>query len=158
MSPEKNIFSRIRPQFEDGGRFSRLYPFYEAIETIFFGLDHVTRQGPHVRDSLDVKRFMTIVIAVLIPHLMFGIYNTGYQARLAAGFSIDFISVITLGLSVVMPMVIVTYAVGFFGRLYLLLSASIISVKGFLSRVCCFPLPCHPLLLYGRWPLEYPSG
>lgn len=144
MKPEKTIFGKIRPYFEKDGRFSRLYPFYEAIETIFYGLDHVTSQGPHVRDNLDVKRFMTIVIVVLIPHLMFGIYNTGYQARLAAGLPLDFLSVIAFGLWVVMPMVIVTYAVGFFWEaLFAVIRKHNIS-EGLFVTCMLFPLTLPP--------------
>ena len=144
MTRKKNIFDKIRPHFEKDGRFSRLYPFYEAIETIFYGLDHVTRQGPHVRDHLDVKRFMTVVIVVLIPHLMFGIYNTGYQARLAAGLPLDFLPVITLGLWVVMPMVMVTYAVGFFWEsLFAVIRKHNIS-EGLFVTCMLFPLTLPP--------------
>jgi len=139
-----SIFDKIRPHFEKGGRFSRLYPFYEAIETIFYGLDHVTGQGPHVRDNLDVKRFMTIVIVVLIPHLMFGIYNTGYHARLSAGLPPDFLPVITFGFWVVMPMVIVTYAVGFFWEaLFAVVRKHNIS-EGLFVTCMLFPLTLPP--------------
>ncbi len=146
MKPVKSIFDGIRPHFEKGGRFFRLYPFYEAIETIFYGLDHVTSQGPHVRDNLDVKRFMTIVIVVLIPHLMFGIYNTGYQARLAAGLPLDFLPVITFGLWVVMPMVMVTYAVGFFWEaLFAVIRKHSIS-EGLFVTCMLFPLTLPPTI------------
>ncbi len=144
MKPVKNFFDSIRPHFEKGGRFSRLYPFYEAIESIFYGPDHVTRQGPHVRDSLDVKRFMTIVILALIPHLIFGIYNTGYQAHLAAGLPLDFFPVFTLGLWVVMPMVLVTYAVGFFWEsLFAVIRKHHIS-EGLFVTCMLFPLTLPP--------------
>jgi Na+-transporting NADH:ubiquinone oxidoreductase subunit B len=87
---------------------------------------------------------MTIVIVALIPHLMFGIYNTGYQARLAAGLSLDFLPVITFGLRVVMPMVMVTYAVGFFWEaLFAVIRKHNIS-EGLFVTCMLFPLTLPP--------------
>lgn len=67
------FFDSQREHFTGDGKLARCYPFYEAIETIFFSVDTVSRNGPHVRDSLDVKRFMTLVILALLPLLFFGI-------------------------------------------------------------------------------------
>jgi len=108
----KDFFDRLRKHFVADGRFHRLYPFYESIETIFFAPEHVTDTDPHVRDSLDVKRFMALVIVALIPHLMFGMYNAGYQSHLASGLSLGFLPVFSTGLRIVLPIVLVTYAVG----------------------------------------------
>ena len=88
-------------------------PLFEAIETVFFTPAEVSPGGPHVRDNLDVKRFMTLVIVMLLPHLFFGIYNTGYQALLAAGRDPQLVACMLIGLAHVIPLVLVTYAVGF---------------------------------------------
>lgn len=113
MNVFRNIFDALRPRFEEGGRYHKLYAFYESIETVFFGPIERTPGLPHVRDSLDVKRFMMLVIVALVPHLCFGMYNAGYQSRLASGLSVDFLSVVWSGIWLVLPMVIVTYVVGF---------------------------------------------
>ena len=75
MNVFRNLFDALRPRFEEGGRFHKLYAFYESIETVFFGPVERTQGLPHVRDSLDVKRFMMLVIVALIPHLCFGMYQ-----------------------------------------------------------------------------------
>ena len=113
MKVVRNVFNSLRPRFEAGGPYHRLYAFYESIETIFFGPVERSAGLPHVRDSLDVKRYMALVIVALLPHLCFGIYNAGLQSRLASGLSTDFLPVIMTGSWLVLPMVIVTYAVGF---------------------------------------------
>ncbi|MFH1981643.1 MAG: NADH:ubiquinone reductase (Na(+)-transporting) subunit B [Pseudomonadota bacterium] len=113
-NPVKRIFDRYRPHFSRGGRLARLHAFFEAIETVFFLPGRKTESAPHVRDGLDVKRFMFYVIVALLPCLFFGIYNTGVQSRLASGLQPVFVSAVIDGLWIVVPMVIVTYAVGFF--------------------------------------------
>lgn len=146
MTPVNRLFDRLRPQFEKGGRFQKLHPFYEAIETIFLSLPDTTARGPHIRDSLDVKRFMTIVIVALLPHLFFGMYNAGYQARLAAGLSLDFLPVFLQGLGLVMPIVIVTYTVGFFWEvLFAVIRKHNIS-EGLFVSCMLFPLTLPPTI------------
>jgi Na+-transporting NADH:ubiquinone oxidoreductase subunit B len=114
MKAINSFFDSTRKHFEEGGRFARLYPFYESIETIFYAPATVAPGSPHVRDSLDVKRYMVLVIIALLPHLFFGIYNAGYQSHLASGLPLGFWPVVIKGLWIVMPIVLVTYAVGFF--------------------------------------------
>lgn len=109
----KRFFDTQRPYFEPGGRLAQYLPLFEAIETVFFTPAEVSPGGPHVRDNLDVKRFMTLVIVMLLPHLFFGMYNTGYQALLAAGREPQLVNCLFIGLTYVIPLVLVTYAVGF---------------------------------------------
>lgn len=113
MKAIRKLFDALRPRFEAGGPYHKLYAFYESIETVFFGPVERAPGLPHVRDSLDVKRFMMLVIVALIPHLCFGIYNSGFQSRLASGLSTGLLPVIWSGIWLVLPMVIVTYVVGF---------------------------------------------
>lgn len=113
MKAMRKLFDTLRPRFEEGGPYHKLYAFYESIETIFFGPLEPAPGLPHVRDSLDVKRFMALVIVALIPHLCFGIYNAGYQSQLASGLSTAFLPVVWNGIWLVLPMVIVAYVVGF---------------------------------------------
>ncbi len=110
----KNIFDAQRRHFEPGGRLSLLAPLFDAMETFFFIPGLVTRQRPFIRDSLDLKRFMSMVLLALVPPLVFGIYNTGYQASRAAGLSLEILPVIGRGLWIVLPLIIVSYGVGFF--------------------------------------------
>lgn len=79
----RRALDRIGPSFEHGGPFSWLGPLYEAADTALYSPGHVTRTAPHVRDALDVKRMMGIVVIALVPCMLMAIYNTGYQAQLA---------------------------------------------------------------------------
>ena len=83
MRPLREMLDKIAPTFEAGGRFQRLYPLYEAVDTILYTPGKVTRTASHVRDGLDLKRMMTIVVVALIPCILMALYNTGYQAQFA---------------------------------------------------------------------------
>ncbi len=113
MNIVKKFFDSQRRHFVDDGKLHRWYPFFEAMESIFFASDRVTEQPPHTRDSLDVKRYMAIVVFTLIPLLFFGMYNVGYQAHLASGLPLNFFSVFWFGFKTVIPLVLVSYIVGF---------------------------------------------
>ncbi len=74
---------KLAPLFEKGGKFEKLYPIYEATDTILFTPGDVTKTASHVRDGLDQKRMMFTVVIALIPCILMAMYNTGYQAHLA---------------------------------------------------------------------------
>jgi len=114
MNPVKRFFDSQRRHFENGGRWARYFFLYENLESVFFAPATVTAASPHVRDSLDVKRFMFLVIVALLPHYAFGAYNVGYQSHLASGLPLEIGAVFLSGLGVVLPMVALTYAVGYF--------------------------------------------
>ena len=71
-----------KPLFEKGGKLEKFYPVYEALDTFIFTPDSVTKTTAHVRDSLDLKRTMIMVVVALIPCILMALYNTGYQAHL----------------------------------------------------------------------------
>jgi Na+-transporting NADH:ubiquinone oxidoreductase subunit B len=114
MNPVKRLFDSQRRRFAKGGRFEKYFFLFENIESVFFAPAAVTTASPHVRDSLDVKRFMFLVIVALLPHYAFGIFNVGYQSHRASGLPLDFWPMVWVGLKTVVPMVVVTYAVGYF--------------------------------------------
>jgi Na+-transporting NADH:ubiquinone oxidoreductase subunit B len=142
----KKLFDSQRVHFTEGGRLEKLSPLFDATETFFFIPGETTQNDPHVRDSLDLKRLMSIVILALIPPLFFGIYNTGYQSNLASGLPVTFTAVFLKGLWIVLPIIIVSYVVGFSWEL---LFASIrkhhIS-EGFLVTGLLFPLTLPPTI------------
>ncbi len=76
----KRLLHKFEPLFKPGGRFAKLYPLYEANETFLFTPADVTDGQTHVRDALDTKRMMSIVIVALLPCIIMAMYNTGYQA------------------------------------------------------------------------------
>lgn len=75
----RKIFDLAEPHVAKGGKFERLYPAYEGMETFFFTPSGTTREGPHVRDAIDLKRMMLLVVIALIPCILMALYNTGYQ-------------------------------------------------------------------------------
>jgi Na+-transporting NADH:ubiquinone oxidoreductase subunit B len=142
----KAFFDSQRIHFEKGGKFEKLYPFFESIESIFFASAQVTEAVPHVRDNLDVKRYMALVIFALLPHLFFGIFNAGHQSQLAAGQSLSLIPVVIRGLWIVMPLVIVSYVVGFFWEILFAVVRKHEISEGLFVSAMLFPLILPPTL------------
>ena len=79
MKLMQNILHKIKPHFEKDGKLHALYPAYDAFETFLFVPNHTSSNGTHIKDSIDLKRTMVIVIISLLPCLLFGMWNTGYQ-------------------------------------------------------------------------------
>lgn len=112
----KNVFDSLRPNFEEGGKFERYYKAFEAMETFAFTPGHTTHGGSHIRDAIDLKRTMFLVVIALVPALLFGMWNTGHQHFLAigemTGLSEGFIDKLLFGAIKVLPIVVVSYVVG----------------------------------------------
>ncbi len=140
----RNFFDSKRRYFENGGKYERYYAFFEAMETIFFASADVTKRSPNVRDSLDVKRFMAIVVFTLVPLLFFGIYNAGYQAQFAAGQSLSTSDVLFNGLIIVLPLVLVSYVVGFFWEILFAVVRGHMISEGLFVSAMLFPLTLPP--------------
>jgi Na+-transporting NADH:ubiquinone oxidoreductase subunit B len=83
MKPLLQFLDKIRPAFEEGGKLERFYPLFEATDTFLYTTDEVTTVEPHVRDSMDLKRIMMIVVYALTPCMFMAMWNTGYQANAA---------------------------------------------------------------------------
>ena len=81
MSFLSDQFAKLAPQFEKGGPLERWYPLYEATDSFLFHSSRITKVAPHVRDAVDYKRIMIIVIFALIPCVVMALWNTGYQAN-----------------------------------------------------------------------------
>ena len=77
----RKLLDSIHPMFAKGGKFEKLYPLYEAQDTFLYTPGEVTEGSTHVRDSLDLKRMMTMVIIALGPCIFFALYNTGFQSN-----------------------------------------------------------------------------
>jgi Na+-transporting NADH:ubiquinone oxidoreductase subunit B len=78
----RSILDAQAPLFEKGGKLEKMYPLYEAIDTLAFSPGHVTKGTVHVRDGLDLKRMMIVVVAALFPTVLMACYNTGRQAHM----------------------------------------------------------------------------
>ena len=109
----KNILNSVKPHFTKGGKLEKLYPAYDAFETFLFVPDHTSQSGTHIHDAIDLKRTMFSVIIALIPCLLFGMWNIGYQHFTALGQSNpDWLDAFIYGAWRVLPMVVVSYGVG----------------------------------------------
>jgi Na+-transporting NADH:ubiquinone oxidoreductase subunit B len=101
-----------RPLFEKGGKFEKLHSVYDGFATFLFVPGHTTHSGAHIRDGIDLKRTMFTVVISLVPALLFGIWNVGYQHFLAIGEKAAFIDQFLYGALAVLPILVVSYAVG----------------------------------------------
>jgi len=81
----RNFLDKIEPNFMKGGKLEFFYPFYEAMDTFFYNVGDTNTGKVHVRDSVDLKRNMILVMLALTPCILFGVYNIGDQAFLAGG-------------------------------------------------------------------------
>ncbi|MCB0285461.1 MAG: NADH:ubiquinone reductase (Na(+)-transporting) subunit B [Calditrichia bacterium] len=79
----KDLFAQQEKHFQKGGKLEKFYPLFEATETFMFTSGKVTKNASHVRDYMDLKRVMMMVVIALIPAIVMALYNTGYQANLA---------------------------------------------------------------------------
>jgi Na+-transporting NADH:ubiquinone oxidoreductase subunit B len=115
----KFLETKIKPSFDKGGKLEKYYPVYDALETFAFVPGHVTHHGAHIRDGIDMKRSMFLVIVAMIPALLFGMWNVGHQHYLALGeitrdaaLGAMFMDKFFYGLIQVLPIIIVSYAAG----------------------------------------------
>ncbi len=112
MKKFRAFLDKIKLNFEKGGKFYFLHSTFGAIETFLFVPNKVTKYGSHIRDAVDLKRTMSIVLIALIPSLLFGMYNVGYQYYKAIGQSAAFFEMFWFGFLKVIPIVIVSYVSG----------------------------------------------
>jgi Na+-transporting NADH:ubiquinone oxidoreductase subunit B len=109
----KFLENKVKPSFSKGGKLEKFYPVYDALETFAFVPAHVTHGGSHVRDAIDMKRAMFMVIIAMIPALLFGMWNVGHQHMLATGqIAAADGEKFLYGLVQVLPIVLVSYAAG----------------------------------------------
>lgn len=113
MSTVRNYLDKIKPSFEEGGKLHALRSVFEGFESFMFVPNTgAGRQGAQVHDAIDSKRIMIIVVIALLPALLFGMYNVGYQHYLAIGESTAFWPCFGYGLACVLPKIVVSYVVG----------------------------------------------
>lgn len=104
---------KARPHFDEGGKFHAFHSVYEGFDSFLFTPKTTSVSGVHIHDNNDSKRTMIIVVLALMPCLLFGMYNTGYQHWLAIGAtSFPFWELMLFGFLSVLPKIVVTYVVG----------------------------------------------
>ena len=116
MDGLRKFIDKIKPNFEKGGKFEKLGSTFGAFETFAFVPNEVTKKGSHIRDAVDMKRTIIVVVLALIPALLFGMWNVGYQHSLSIGETAPISDTIWqnfwYGFLRVLPIIIVTYVVG----------------------------------------------
>lgn len=112
MDSLRKQIDKLKPHFSEGGKYQKLRSVFEGFESFLFVSDKVTFRGSHVRDSIDLKRTMTVVIIALIPALLFGCYNTGLQHFRSVGESTSLLHMFWYGFLRLLPLIIVSYVVG----------------------------------------------
>ena len=111
----RNFVDKIKPTFSKGGKLGFLHSTFDAFETFLFVPNTVTRRGSHIRDANDLKRTMMVVIIALLPALLFGMYNVGYQHFAAIGDPSSqgmWFTCWWYGFVRMLPMILVSYIVG----------------------------------------------
>lgn len=112
MKALRNYLNKIKPNFEEGGKLHAFRSVFDGFETFLFVPDTTSKSGTHIHDSIDSKRIMSMVVIALVPALLFGMYNVGYQHYNAAGIEGSFIELFAYGFLAVLPKIIVSYIVG----------------------------------------------
>ena len=112
MKALRNYLDKIKPNFEEGGKYQALRSVFDGFETFLFVPNTTSKTGTHIHDAIDSKRIMSFVVIALLPALLFGMYNVGYQHYTHAGVEGSFIEMFAYGFLAVLPKIIVSYVVG----------------------------------------------
>jgi len=112
MMKLREKLDQLKKPFAKGSKWERFAPAVNAFDTFLFVPNHTTHKGAHIRDAVDLKRTMVTVIIALVPALLYGIYNTGYQYFIQTGEAFTFIDAFLHGAMKILPMIAVSYGVG----------------------------------------------
>lgn len=162
----RKLLDRLHPNFDKGGKLEKLYPLYEALDTFLYTPSDTTRTASHVRDGMNLKRMMVLVVVALGPCILMALYNTGYQANYAVakglGTQIDswrepilsslgmghdpasFLDNLVLGALYFMPVYIVCMTVGGLWEVLFAMVRGHEINEGFLVTGMLFPLTLPP--------------
>ena len=114
MSALRNFFNRIKPNFEPDGKLHAFRSIYDGFESFALVPNDTSKIGVNIHDSIDSKRIMSVVVIALMPAMLFGMYNIGYQNYAAAGTLAEasFLELFFYGFLAVLPKILVSYIVG----------------------------------------------
>jgi len=138
----RKILDKIEPNFIGQGKFAKFYPIYEAADTFLFSPSDKANGPPYIRDAIDIKRVMFFVVIAMIPSLLFGIFNVGYQTNSSG----TVIETFLLGLPTVLPIIIVSYSVGAFWEILFSIIRKHEINEGFLVTGLLIPLVMPPTI------------
>ena len=114
MNALRKYLDKIKPSFEEGGKLHAFRSVFDGFETFLFVPNTTSKSGVNVHDAIDSKRIMSFVVIALLPALLFGMYNVGYQNYAAAGKLAEatFWQIFGYGFLAVLPKILVSYIVG----------------------------------------------
>ncbi len=114
MSALRNFLNKAKPHFEPDGKLHAFRSVFDGFESFLYVPNTTARTGVNIHDAIDSKRIMSMVVIALLPALLFGMYNVGYQNYLAAGTlaTASFLEIFVYGALVVLPKVLVSYIFG----------------------------------------------
>jgi len=114
MSTLRKYLNKIKPNFQEGGKLHAFESVFDGFESFLYVPNTTAKSGSNIHDAIDSKRIMSFVVIALLPALLFGMYNVGYQNYLAAGKLADagFLNIFVFGFLAVIPKVLVSYIVG----------------------------------------------
>lgn len=114
MKAIRNYLNKIKPNFEEGGKLHAFRSVFDGFETFLYVPNDTAKTGVNIHDAIDSKRIMSMVVIALMPAMLFGMYNVGYQNYLAAGTlaQASFLEVFCYGFLAVLPKILVSYIVG----------------------------------------------
>jgi len=148
----RNFLDSVEPHFINDGKLKKLYALYEMIDTFLYTPSDNTTSGPHVRDAIDLKRSMVIVVIALLPAFFFGTYNVGLQEALHAtgvtfqNINLDFLTHFLIGLKTVLPIYAVVFTVGGIWEVIFAVSRGHEINEGFLVTGFLIPLVLPPAI------------
>lgn len=114
MSTLRKYLNKIKPNFQECGKLHAFESVFDGFESFLYVPNTTAKSGSNIHDAIDSKRIMSFVVIALLPALLFGMYNVGYQNYLAAGKLADagFLNIFVFGFLAVIPKVLVSYIVG----------------------------------------------
>ena len=136
----RKILDANAHRFENNGVLEKLYPLYEATDTILFSTGEVTKSGPHIRDSIDIKRVMILVVIALIPLYIFGAMNVGVQNGIAMGVERTNWEQFWYGFDKIIPIIIIAFITGAFWEILFAVVRRHPISEGFLVTCALIPL------------------
>ncbi len=108
----RNQLDKLKKPFEKGQKWEKFAPAINAFDTFLFVPNHTTKKGAHIRDAVDMKRTMITVVIALLPALIYGMYNTGFQYLSQVQETVTFWEAFAHGAWKILPMIAVSYGVG----------------------------------------------
>lgn len=142
----RKVLDNLEPKFTKGGPLEKFHAVFNAADTILFSTDEKTESGPHIRDSIDNKRIMILVVVALIPCYIFGAINIGFQSSQFLGIERSGWENFWFGFGVILPILITAFATGgFWEVLFAVIRKHPIS-EGFLVTCALIPLVMPPTI------------